>query len=166
MPIPPPPLDELPVYPDPNDRTAFANRAFLWSKHLNVTFSPQLIALASNVKANADEAVAAIPAAAAQVALAAGQADEAAASAAAADASVAQAAASAAAAAVAAGAPKWGAGTYAEGATAYSPTTFQTYRRTAQLPGASAVDPALDRLRWAQLSVSPGELLIAALLLY
>ena len=166
MPTAPPPLDAITAYPDPNDRATFAPRAFLWSKHLNVTFCPQLIALAANVKANADEAVDAIALAATQVTLAADEADAAAASAGAATASVAQAAAHAAAAAVAAGAPAWAAGVHAEGATVYSPNSYQTYRRTASLPGASAVDPALDRARWAQLSVSPGELLLTAMLLY
>lgn len=166
MPTSPPPLDAIPAYPDPNDRATFAPRAFLWSKHLNVTFHPQIVALAANVKSNADEAVGAIPLAAAQVALAADEAAAAAASAGAAAASVAQAASHAAAAAVAASAPMWAAGVHAEGQVVYSPSNYQTYRRTAALPGASAVDPALDRTRWAQLSVSPGEFLIAAMLLY
>ena len=56
--------------------------------------------------------------------------------------------------------------TVAAGDVRYSTSNYQTYRRTASLPGASTVDPALDRTRWAQLSVSPGEFLIAAMLLY
>lgn len=67
---------------------------------------------------------------------------------------------------VAANPPMWVAGVHAEGATVYSPSNYQTYRRTASLPGSSTVDPVLDRTRWAQLSVSPGEFLIAAMLLY
>lgn len=172
-PITPPTLDALPAYPDPNDRATFASRAFVWSQHLNVTFSPQIIALANNVYTNAEaaadsvaDAAAQVALATAQVALATAQAAAAAGSAIAADASVAQAAAHTAAAAVAAAAPVWVSGsTVAAGDVRYSPISYHTYRRTDALPGASAVDPALDLTRWTQLSVPPGEFLIAAILL-
>ena len=167
MPItltPPTPLDAIPPYPDPNDRPTFAPRAFDWSRHLNVSLSPQLQALADNVYDNAVAAKAQgqldIDATAQSAAQAAGSANAAAGSAASAEGFAANAAS-------ASDSPKWLPGTvYAEGDTAWSPANSITHRRTAASPGASAIDPALDRLRWMPLAVAPSDLLLAAILLY
>lgn len=58
--------------------------------------------------------------------------------------------AAAAAAAAASGAAKWATGTFTDGACVWSPTTYQTYRKTGA--GASATDPGVNSAGWTLIS--------------
>lgn len=50
---------------------------------------------------------------------------------------------------------KWISGTtYSEGQVVYSPTNYQTYRRSSSNPGSSTLDPSGDSTRWFLISAS------------
>lgn len=61
--VTPPAISVLPAPPDPNNRATFNTLAYPWSVAQGV-FSTQLVAVATNVKANADDAAASAAAAA------------------------------------------------------------------------------------------------------
>jgi hypothetical protein len=55
---------------------------------------------------------------------------------------------------------KWVSGsTYTEGQLSFSPVNYQTYRRTANLPGSSTSDPSTDPTRWTQITSNTSGLL-------
>lgn len=75
--VTPPSISALPAAPDPNDRSTFNGRAYPWSAALP-TFGTQVSAVATNVKANADDAAASATAASGYVATVAASASAAA----------------------------------------------------------------------------------------
>ena len=174
--VTPPSITALPAPPDPNNRATFNTLAYPWSV-AQQTLATQVGAVATNVKANADDAASSTSAAAtqanlattngaAQVTLAATQAGLATTNGAAQVTLAANQvglaanqvtlatnqATAASSSAVAAGATAWVSGTtYAVGAARFSLINFQTYRRA--IAGAGTVDPALDTVNWFNANV-------------
>lgn len=125
MPTIPPVAPSAPTVPVRSDRAGFPVQMYNFFSHIAGAFNTFLEDIAANVYGNATDAYNSASAAAA---------------------SESAAAASAVASAAAASAPVWASGTYTAGDCVYSPTNFQTYRRTTT--GSSATDPAIDSTGW------------------
>lgn len=137
-----PSMTPVPAFPALSERAAgtYNSSALAFGTHMSATFNAELLAVANNVKYNADDAKGSADTAALSVIAAAAQEAAAASSASA-------AASSANAAAASAGGQLWVSGTtYAVGALVFSALTGRNYRRL--IAGAGTTDPSLDSTNW------------------
>lgn len=142
-----------PDFPALSDRAlgTYNSKAFAWATAMQSGTGPNIHALATTAKANADDAALSATAAAdsAALALSDGAAQVALAEA---EAITAQQAANAAAAT--AGATQWVSGaTYAAGVCVWSPINLQVYRR--KTTGAGTTDPSADGANWSFVGAKP-----------
>lgn len=139
---PVPGMTPVPTFPSLSERAAgtYNSSALAFGTHMHAVFNAELLAVANNVKYNADDSKASADTAALSVFAAAAKETAAASSAAA-------AAASANTAAAAAGGQLWVSGTtYAVGALVFSAATGRNYRRI--VAGAGTTDPSADSANW------------------
>lgn len=137
-----PSMTPVPTFPSLSERAAgtYNSSALAFGTHMHAVFNAELLAVANNVKYNADDAKSSADTAALSVLAAAAKETAAAASAAA-------AASSASTAAAAAGGQLWVSGTtYAVGALVFSAVTGRNYRRI--VAGAGTTDPSADSTNW------------------
>lgn len=139
---PVPNMTPVPAFPALSERAAgtYNSSALAFGTHMHAVFNAELLAVANNVKYNADDSKASADTAALSVLAAAAKETAAAASAAAAASSANTAAASA-------GGQLWVSGTtYAVGALVFSAVTGRNYRRI--VAGAGTTDPSADSTNW------------------
>ncbi len=137
MPTAPTPVTTAPTVPDRANRSTFANDATNYATWEKDHLVPEINALAENVYDNAGEAAASATTATTKAT---------------------EASASAASAAAAANVSKWVSGqNYTEGTNVWSPTDFQTYRRT--VTGAGTTDPSQDTTNWERITSTKSALI-------
>lgn len=137
-----PNMTPVPAFPALSERAAgtYNSKAYAFGNHMSAAFNAELLAVANNVKYNADDAKVSADTAALSVIAAAAREAAAASSASA-------AASSANAAAASAGGQLWVSGTtYAVGALVFSALTGRNYRRV--VAGAGTTDPSADSTNW------------------
>lgn len=139
---PVPSMTPVPHFPALSERAAgtYNASAYNFGTHLSVTFNGELLAVAENVRGNAQEAINVVSSASTSAINAANSAINAANSASA-------AASSANAAAASAGGQLWVSGTtYGVGALVFSSVTGRNYRRL--IAGEGTTDPSIDSTNW------------------